>query len=109
MLRIITVIVSAVLVAIEAVLWVIYLAWSTGTKAVDAAGAAGSVKAGQLQCPRGHAVPLSSGTYECSACKFTYIGSILKCGNPECGATTPYINCPECGLSVRNPYRWGRA
>lgn len=105
---IVTTIVSGVVLVLEAGFWIVSIAWSVFVKTADAAGAAGSVKAGVLRCPRGHAIPLSDGTYECSACKFVYEGSILKCGNPECGATTTYINCPECGLSVRNPYRWGR-
>lgn len=104
----ITVFVRALLIAMEAVFWIMSLTWGLFVKVADATGAAAAVKDGVLRCPRGHAIPLSAGTYECAACKFTYEGSILKCGNPECGASTPYINCPECGLSVRNPYRWGR-
>ena len=104
----VTLIVTVVLLALEGIFWLVVTAASIAVKAGDAIGAAASVKEGTLCCPRGHAIPLCNGTYECAACKFTYEGSILKCGNPECGATTPYINCPECGLSVRNPYRWGR-
>lgn len=66
-----------------------------------------SLEQGELVCPRGHRFPVAGGVYHCEGCGFVYEGSALRCANPECGATTPYINC-HCGLSVRNPYRWGR-
>lgn len=59
-----------------------------------------------LRCPRGHLVETEGATYSCSACGFTYEGgSQWLCPNPECGATTPYVNC-WCGLSVPSPYRF---
>jgi len=59
-----------------------------------------------LHCPRGHLVETESATYSCSACGYTYEGgSQWLCPNPECGATTPYVNC-WCGLSVSSPYRF---
>ncbi len=72
-----------------------------------------SLPAGTLVCPNGHSIPTEGGTYSCTKCGFVYGGSsasIWICGNPECHAVTPYVNCIEidCGLSVRNPYRWGR-
>ncbi len=66
------------------------------------------LSAGTLVCPRGHANPTEGGVYSCSSCGFVYAGSIWLCGNPECQAKTPFVHCVECGLSVRNPYRWGR-
>ena len=65
---------------------------------------------GTLTCPRGHAIVTEGAdvAFCCTKCGFVYAGgSAWICGNPECQAITPYINC-ECGLSVRNPYRWGR-
>ena len=76
---------------------------------VDFVAARLASRGGTLHCPNGHDVPLDGEVYECQACRFCYRGSsILRCGNPECAAVTPYVNCPTCGLSVRNPYRWGR-
>ena len=68
------------------------------------------LRGGVLHCPAGHLVPTEGGTYECAACNYVYNGkgSIWICGNVECRAVTPFINCPDCGLSCRNPYRWGR-
>lgn len=66
-----------------------------------------ALTSGVLRCPRGHAVPTDGERYECTVCGFTYEGSVWVCGNPECGAVTPYTDCPTCGLSVRSPYRWG--
>lgn len=63
---------------------------------------------GGIVCPNGHCFPVEGEVYECLACGWVYTGSIFNCTNPECGATTQYVNCPECGLSVRNPYRLGR-
>jgi len=97
------------LLALETVLWIGLALWGLIVRIKDGHSAFASVKGGSLRCPKGHAVPLSGGTYECSACGFTYQGSILRCGNPECRAITPFVNCPECGLSVRNPFRWGRS
>lgn len=106
--RIASLLVRIAIYIIEGIIWLLYLGWSCIVKTSDAGKAAGSVYDGQLRCPRGHPVPLSGGMYECAECGFVYEGSILQCGNPECSAGTSYVNCPECGLSVRNPYRWGR-
>jgi|GEM_PF-3242817 len=73
----------------------------------DVARARRSLEHGYLICPRGHRFPVSGEVYQCERCGFVYEGSALRCANPECGATTPFVNC-HCGLSVRNPYRWGR-
>jgi hypothetical protein len=71
-----------------------------------------AMRGGQLRCPKGHQLLTEGETYCCGSCGFTYGGasaSIWFCGNPECPAPiTEYINCPDCGLSRRNPYRWGR-
>lgn len=69
-----------------------------------------ALRGGTLHCPIGHEVPTEQETYECASCGFVYGGkraSIWICGNPECGAITPYVSCPTCGVSCRNPYRWG--
>lgn len=78
--------------------------------AYDFAKSRRSLRGGVLHCPRGHAVETEGGVYQCSRCGFAYRGSILYCGNPECPAPiTQFLDCPDCGLSVRNPYRWGRS
>lgn len=100
--------IKAILFVLEIFIWFLYLWWQLFFQVKDAGKAIGSVKDRMLSCPLGHMVPLSGGIYECQACGFVYQGSILQCENPECQAITPYINCPECHLSVRNPYRWGR-
>lgn len=63
-----------------------------------------------VRCPQGHRVETSGGTYECASCGWTFGQgkSIWRCANPECRAITTAISCPTCGLSVRNPFRWGR-
>jgi hypothetical protein len=91
----------------ELLFWSLRKTWHLGQVATDFVRAEQSMRDGQLHCPNGHAVP-TEGIFECGACKFTYAGSVWLCGNPECQATTPYTNCPICGLSVRNPNRWGR-
>jgi len=97
-----------ILFLMETLIWVFYILFQAILKGSDAFKGMKSYKQGKLICPQGHEVLLSGGIYECGSCGFIYQGSILQCANPECRATTPYINCPECGLSVRNPYRWGR-
>jgi hypothetical protein len=76
----------------------------------DAARSRRRLKGGVFHCPEGHEVETEGQTYRCDACGFTYGGhaaSIWLCGNPACGAVTPWVDCPTCGLSCRNPYRWG--
>ena len=77
--------------------------------AFDFVKARRSLRGGVLHCERGHAIETEGGVYQCGRCSFTYRGSLLVCGNPECPSpVTQYVDCPDCGLSVRNPYRWGR-
>jgi len=59
--------------------------------------------AGGLHCARGHLVS-DTGTFVCAACSFRWTGSGWICANPSCHATTPFLNCEMCGLSVRNPH-----
>ncbi len=96
------------LAAVESLFWIL----SAGLAALgiggDALRSRKALVAGTASCPAGHSFPTEGGTYECGQCSFVYRGSIWACGNPECRATTPYVNCPVCGLSVRSPYRWGR-
>lgn len=100
---------SVVLVVIEGGFWIIHgLLWAIGI-GKDVVKSRRSMDDGVLHCPRGHEVPLEGQVYECSACGYVYEGSFLRCPNPECQAQiTSYINCPTCGLSVRNPYRFGK-
>jgi hypothetical protein len=76
----------------------------------DVARARHSLPGGKLTCPRGHAVVTEGAdvVFSCNQCGFVYEGgSAWICSNPECQAVTPYLNC-ACGLSIRNPYRYGR-
>lgn len=82
--------------------------WTATLFAIDLVRARRSLRGGTLHCPRGHAIETEGGVYRCARCNFCYRGSIWVCGSVECGATTPYVDCPDCGLSVRNPYRLGR-
>jgi len=98
-----------VVAAVELLFWALHLIGRFVRALRDGLGAARSLRRGQLHCPRGHVVPMQ-GQARCTACEFVYNGSLLSCPNPECPVpTTAYLNCPECGLSVRNPFRWGRA
>lgn len=79
-----------------------------GRIVVHMLGAMRSLQGGGVRCPRGHVVPLAGERYTCTRCSYTYEGSALQCPNPECRAVTVHLDCPTCGLSIRNPYRWGR-
>jgi len=92
--------------AVEVTLRLPGLLWRLAVGAYDFLGARWALRGGALHCPDGHELPLE-GEFECAACGYRYRGSALLCGNVECRAITPYLNC-ACGLSVRNPYRWGR-
>lgn len=93
-----------------AVLAVLRWLWALTVAIYDIVLSRRTVEGGLLVCPRGHGFESEAEglVFECGACKFVYEGSMFRCPNPECGATTPYVNCPTCGLSVRSPYRWGR-
>ena len=103
--------VALVLILIEAVFWVlagIRLLFTVISGLWHARRALGR---GEAVCPRGHVFLLAGQVYECSACGYTYeaTGSLLLCPNPECNApVASFVNCPTCGLSVRNPFRWGK-
>lgn len=99
---------ALLVLVVEGLFWLMHGVVVGVRFAMDFGTARASVKGGTLVCPSGHAIPTEGETYECMACKFTYEGSIFICGNPECQAVTPYVNCPTCGLSVRSPYRLGR-
>lgn len=84
--------------------------WQALSFSFDVVRSRRALRGGTLHCPIGHEVSTEGETYCCDACGFTYGGakaSIWLCGNPECGAISPYVNCPTCGLSCRNPYRRG--
>jgi len=99
--------IKLLLLAFEAVFWIFYFLRQLFFKGYDATKAARSVQGGSLRCPRGHEVP-TEGVAECTECGYTWEGSLWRCPNPECGAVTPFLDCPSCGLSVRSPYRIGR-
>lgn len=107
--RLTRLVIGVVLVVLECVFWLIAILYGVIFTGYDVTKAIRSWRQGVLRCPRGHEIPTRGQTYECSACGFVYEGSMLKCGNPECQSpVTSYVNCPECGLSARNPWRWGR-
>ena len=88
--------------------WLLHLSRHAATKTLDAAKATPALAAG-LRCPNGHAVPTDNITCTCSACGYTYVGSVFRCANPECfSRSAAFTDCPICGLSTRSPYRWGR-
>lgn len=74
--------------------------------AADYARAQRSMRDGDVVCEQGHVID-TTGVFECSACHWVWRGSIWLCPNPECGASTPFALCQDCGLAVRNPYRYG--
>jgi rubredoxin len=99
---------NLVVLLVEAVLWIFQIVFWLGRIIRDCLHARASMADDELHCPRGHVIPLRGQVYECSACGWTYEGELLRCMNPECSSPdTSFINCPECGLSVRNPYRYG--
>ena len=98
---------NVVVGVIEGVLWLFHGTRRTVETATDAVHLARVVFGNGLTCPRGHPVP-TFGTYQCSACGFTFEGSAWRCPNPECMApVSPRTECPTCSLSVRNPCRVG--
>ena len=97
-----------IVLPIELLFWCMYFLKQIFFKVFDLGKAVHSVKDGVLRCPRGHEVPTSGGVYECTECGWVSESPMYACANPECQATTPYINCPTCGLSVRTPLRIGR-
>ena len=60
------------------------------------------VFATEIECPRGHRVPLD-GLTRCASCGAMREGSLMRC--PVCGATPSFLVCPACGLAVGNPLR----
>ena len=107
---IVTLAANVVITAVEIVFWVFAGVRFVIRMVAALWGARGAIRNGVVTCPRGHTFPLLGQVYECTACGYTYEhdGSLLHCPHPECNAPiAPYVNCPTCGLSVRNPFRWG--
>ncbi|MFA5061675.1 MAG: hypothetical protein WC526_00835 [Patescibacteria group bacterium] len=102
------------LLLLESAFWLFHAVRWLVTIADDFFKAKRLMPAGELHCPRGHLVlpAREKQVAKCEACGWTFEASgfdILVCKNPECvSPQTSYINCPTCGLSVRNPYRLGR-
>ena len=71
-----------------------------------------STRGGVLRCTNGHVVVSRGDDFviTCEQCGWfgEGTGALWRCGNVECRATTTFVNCPDCMLSVRSPYRWGR-
>lgn len=109
-LRVFWLVVEAVESALRLAVAVPRTAWAALGFTSDFVKSRRALRGGALHCPASHEVPTERETYECETCGFVYGGSkasIWICGNRECGAITPYVSCPTCGLSCRNPYRWG--
>ena len=95
---------------VEAIIWRCYVLITLGVTLADYFAARRALTPdGKLKCPQGHVFEIEYIRCRCDACRFEYFGSPLRCENPECKApSAPFVNCTECGLSVRNPHRWGR-
>ena len=89
-----------------ATFWGAHVAGKGVALAADYAHSRRAMRDGAVVCEQGHEVN-TTGIFECSACHWVWRGSIWLCPNPECGASTPFALCQECGLAVRNPYRYG--
>lgn len=106
---------KAVVLVVEVTCWAAYAARQVATFGLDAVRGLWSYRGGMLHCPQGHAFALSGPDlaydFECS-CGWRWsgkLGSELYCPNPECDQpVAPYVSCPTCSLSCRNPFRWGR-
>lgn len=94
--------------AVEAVCWVAYATKRTIRIVEDGLNARALLSGAELRCPRGHTIS-ADGRYRCGLCGFCYAGedAAWMCANPACGAVTPYLSCPTCGLSTPNPFRLG--
>ncbi len=99
---------GATVLAVESLLWGAFALITLRGYVLDVRRARRSLGGGRFHCPVGHVVPTEELLIECAVCNFRYEGSIWKCANPECGATTPFVSCPTCSRSCRNPYRFGR-
>lgn len=86
--------------------WLVALTnWLWRGLQVVKAPAFGQGLAHMATCPEGHEFA-TTGVQTCGACGWTWQGSIWRCTNPECPSpVTAFVGCPECGLSVRNPFR----
>lgn len=92
---------------VELLFWLLSGARGLTLTLTDAVHARKALTSGILRCPAGHEIP-TEGIFECGKCGFVYKGSAWQCANVECQALTVFLNCPTCGLSQRNPHRWGR-
>lgn len=90
------------------VFWIAKVAFGGGQLLLDYARGRRTRSGTAIRCPRNHVIETEGDVYECQGCGFIYAGSILVCENVECKAVTPFLNCGECQLSVRNPHRFGR-
>lgn len=97
-----------VVLVLELPFWGGYAVREGASKVRDLRAARARMVDGVLHCPNGHPIAAEGETYTCTRCGYTYTGSIWLCENPECAAVTPYVDCPTCSYSVRNPWRWGR-
>ncbi len=91
----------------EGIFWLLALNYRAADYLTQIMWASMTPDPDHIVCPKGHRIE-TYGTFQCEACGFIYEGNVFQCRNPECKATTPHIRCPECGLSVSNPYRWNQ-
>lgn len=87
----------------EALCWIGLGAVQLVLLTLDAVRAHRQLSGGGLHCDEGHSVS-AAGSWECSACQFRWQGLVWQCPNPSCHALTPFVACPVCRRSVRNPY-----
>lgn len=89
------------------VLWIVDIIANSSRLVRDVASGIKRVDGDAVRCKHGHRTQTAGGLYQCQGCNFIYEGSAWLCGNPECRAVTPFVECSTCGVSVRNPYRLG--
>ena len=111
LLRLAVLLARVALLCAESVYWIGSFFVGGGQRFVDLVAARKRLSDGQLHCPAGHVVPTEHLLLQCEQCSFTYSTdhghSIWYCPNRECQAATPFVSC-HCGLSIRNPYRYGK-
>lgn len=110
-MRAVRLVFAGLVAVLEGVIWGVFGLRLLGGVASKLVRHRHALLTGEMVCPVGHEVDLSSrGLVECSTCKFVTDepGAALFCPNPYCDApVAPYVVCQVCGRSVVNPAaRW---
>lgn len=101
--------VGAVIVGVaEGLFWCLSLARTVLVGSADFIGGQWRTRGAKMHCPAGHRFSLNDLDLECQGCGYRYRGSALRCPNRECPEpSAAWVNCPQCTLSCRSPYRLG--